>query len=208
MKRLLSWLVPNEKAFFELLKAQAHEALEGAKFLQHALGNGAIKHSDIERMHEIERAGDKARYATVLKLNQSLITPFDREDIYELSSTLDDILDDIDRLMHHFETYNKPKPSKELKEMAKVLLETVEETHLTVTDLKAGGVKLLEHCRKINELEEKADVIYRRALSQLFVGKDAKKIIIEKDLMDCVEEGIDRCQRAAILIEGIIIKTS
>lgn len=208
MKRLLAWLVPNEKAFFDLLKAQAHAALEGAKFLQYALGNGAIKHTDIKRMHEIEKKGDKARHATVLKLNQSLITPFDREDIYELSSALDDILDDIDRLMHHFETYNKPKPAKELKELSKVLLETVEETYKTVADLKAGGIKLLEHCRKINELEEKADTLYRAALSKLFVGKDVKKIIIEKDLMDCVEQGIDRCQRAAILIEGIIIKSN
>ena len=208
MRRLLNLLIPSEKIFFELLSEQSKHVLEGARLLNNSLESNPIKPEDIELMKKIEKAGDIARHKTVLKLNQSLITPYDREDIHELSSVLDDVLDATEKLMCRFKTYNNLTPSKDIKEVSKILLETVEELHLTVIDLPKGGTKLLPHCRRIGELEEKADIYYRAVLEKLFRKKNAKQIIVEKELIEFAEDAIDKCQKAAIVIEGIIIKST
>lgn len=207
-KRIIAWLMPNEKQFFHLLAQQSRHALDGATLLNRALANSTIKSKDIELMHKIEEAGDKVRHETVTKLNQSLITPIDREDIYELSGALDNILDATDRLMYRFKTYNKLRPSRETKEMAKILLESMEELDKAVNGLPKEGIELLNRCRRISELEEKADIYYRDMLEELFRKKDVKGIIVEKELIEFAEDAIDKCHHAAILIEGIVIKST
>lgn len=202
-------IVPNEKIFFELLAEQSSHVLDGAKFLDKALSNGTIRAKDVELVHEIEKKGDHARHEIVKKLNQSFITPFDREDIFLLSGSLDDILDEIDRVMYRFKTYNKLKPSKESREMSKILLETVHEVNNAVAGLQHSNSHFLEHLQKVSVLEEKADVYYRSALEKLFrKSNNAKEILIEKDLIEFIEEAIDKCEEAAVEIEGIILKST
>jgi len=207
-KGILNWIVSNEKIFFKLLAEQSAIVLEGAKFLNKTISRKNILAKDIAVMHSIEQKGDHARHAVVNKLNESFITPFDREDIFLVSGSLDDILDDIDGVMHRFKTYHKPKPSKECFELSKILLESVIEVDKAVVSLQKSDEHFTVHLRKISELEEKADNYYRQALEKLFLKKDAKEIIVEKDLIEFMEMAIDTCKQAAIEMEGIILKSS
>jgi hypothetical protein len=154
----------------------------------------------------IEHRGDEMTHRILIKLNQTFITPFDREDIHLLASSLDDVLDFIftagDRLL----TYKITQPSPSAKVLAAIILRQTEELGKAFAQLNKG-THVLEHCVEVNRLENEADQVSRDAIGRLFDGElDPITLIKLKELLEALEQASDKAEDVADVLETIILK--
>lgn len=205
---MLKWLLPKEIDFFayfdrhsEVL-SQISESLKSLVLDKHLTG-ASIK--------DLEHEADKITYDCVQKLHQSFITPFQREDIHKLISSLDDIADDIDEVAERLFIYKINQMPKGFIKQTEIL---VKATHLL------RKILLQFHELKMNKeiqtlfqemikLEKEGDEIHKEALQKIFDGShDAVEIIKWKEIQDKIEEAIDGCEKVANLVEGIILESN
>src|SRR5215470_16853957 len=149
-------LIARETKFFELFDELSACLTEGAKLLRSILYNPQDLGLKAEQMQAIEHRGDKATYAIITKLNQSFITPFDREDIHRLASSLDDVLDFMNAATVRLITYKIAEPPPVSAELAGLIVLQAEELALGVSLLEKNG-QVLKHCDEVNRLEDVAD---------------------------------------------------
>ena len=163
--------------------------------------------SVVEKIKEIEHHGDEMTHQILIKLNQTFITPFDREDIHLLTSSLDDVLDFIngasDRLLTYKITQPSPQPS-----LAAIVLRQAEELRKAVALLDKNG-KMLEHCVEVNRLENEADQVSREAIGRLFEGDyDPITLIKLKELLEILETASDKAEDVANVLETVALKNA
>ncbi|HKQ63025.1 MAG TPA: DUF47 family protein [Candidatus Polarisedimenticolaceae bacterium] len=208
-------LLPREVQVFDLLEAQAGAAVQGAKLLHECLDTKRLL-DDVylvsKRIHDLEHEGDGLLHQLIDRLNKSFITPFDREDIFSLTSKLDDVLDYVDAVAKRLVTFKISTPTPHAVELSRIIVRGTEEM--------AGGVgllrdlrqadKLLEQIRCINQLEKDADQVMRDALNLLFNGtlQDPIEIIKWKDLYEHLEVATDKCDDVADILETVLVKYS
>lgn len=204
-------LIPKEMVFFDLFEEAAKNAHEGALALQELLNDFRDVAAKVKRIKDIEHAGDKITHTTIEKLNQTFITPIDREDIHELICRIDDILDLIDTAVARMHLYKIKEPTDDAKALAKVLVDATK----IITELlpKMRSMKLssslLQHCIEIHTKENEGDRIEQHALAALFEnGHDPIFIIKWKDVYEELEAATDRCEDVANVIEGIVLKNA
>jgi len=204
-------LIPKEMVFFDLFEEAAKNAHEGALALQDLLNDFHDVPAKVKRIKDIEHAGDKITHTTIEKLNQTFITPIDREDIHELICRIDDILDLIDTAVARMYLYKVKEPTDDAKALAKVLVDATK----IITELlpKMRSMKLssslLQHCIEIHTKENEGDRIEQHALAALFEnGHDPIFIIKWKDIYEELEAATDRCEDVANVIEGIVLKNA
>ena len=203
-------LIPREVKFFELFAEVAHNLIEGAQALSDLLHNydyGQMP-SAVAKIAAIEHRGDEMTHRILIKLNQTFITPFDREDIHLLVSSLDDVLDFIfaagDRLL----TYKIVQPSPSAKLLAGIILQQTQELGKAITLLDKDS-RLLVHCVEVNRLENEADKISREAIGRLFDGEyDPITLIKLKELLEVLEEASDKAEDVANVLETVILKSA
>ena len=204
-------LIPKEMVFFDLFEEAARNAHEGACALLDLLNDFRDVPAKVKKIKDIEHAGDKITHTTIEKLNQTLITPLDREDIHELICRIDDILDLIDTAVARMHLYKIKEPTDDAKALARVLVDATK----IITDLlpKMRSMKLssslLQHCIEIHTKENEGDRIEQHALAALFEnGHDPIFIIKWKDIYEELEAATDRCEDVANVIEGIVLKNA
>jgi predicted phosphate transport protein (TIGR00153 family) len=203
-------LIPKEMVFFDLFEEAAKNAHEGALALQDLLNDFRDVPAKVKRIKDIEHAGDKITHTTIEKLNQTFITPIDREDIHELICRIDDILDLIDTAVARMHLYKIKEPTDDAKALARVLVDATK----IITELlpKMRSMKLsssLLHCIEIHTKENEGDRIEQHALAALFEnGHDPIFIIKWKDIYEELEASTDRCEDVANVIEGIVLKNA
>jgi len=204
-------LIPKEMVFFDLFEEAAKNAHQGALALLDLLNDFRDVGAKVKRIKDIEHAGDKITHTTIEKLNQTFITPIDREDIHELICRIDDILDLIDTAVARMHLYKIKEPTDDAKALARVLVETTK----IITELlpKMRSMKLssalLQHCIEIHTKENEGDRIEQHALAALFEnGHDPIYIIKWKDIYEELESATDRCEDVANVIEGIVLKNA
>ena len=204
-------LIPKEMVFFDLFEEAAKNAHQGALALQDLLEDFRNVPDKVKKLKDIEHAGDKITHTTIEKLNQTFITPIDREDIHRLISRIDDILDMIDTAVNRMYLYKIDKPTDDAKALARVL---VKATGIIITLLpKMRHLKLssslLQDCIEIHTQENEGDRIEQHALASLFEnGHDPIYIIKWKDIYEELEAATDRCEDVANVIEGIVLKNA
>lgn len=155
---------------------------------------------------EHEHVGDKIVHDIVRRLNKSFITPIDREDIYDLVSTVDDILDDIEAAADAMVLYRVGKPTSQARAQAEVLAKATAILRICMDNL-AKPKGLDEHIIAVNSLENEGDRIIRDATAQLFNGEmDPIEVIKWKDIYELLEAAIDECEHVANVIESIVLK--
>jgi predicted phosphate transport protein (TIGR00153 family) len=204
----LSWLIPQETKFFDMLEIEAEAVLKGAQLLFNLLND----FKDVEKMKnmitEVERQTDDLVHGIFEKLNQTFITPIDREDISSLASSLDNVLDHIHGAARRIHLYEIEQPTKTMVEFATVLLKACTELNFAVKDMKElkKPEKIEEICVEVNSLENKADEILNNGVVELFKTKDAKEIIKLKEIYEFLESAVDRCEDAANVISDIVMK--
>ena len=208
MPGLLSKILPKEVGFFDRFTAQAENVNVGAKALVALLDNYTNVPSQVSRIKDIEHAGDDITHDLMTKLNQSFVTPFDREDIHELSSKVDDVLDLMDSVAARLVIYRVERLRPGVADLAKILMHCTEQVVLAVRVLEKHN-NILDHCIEINRLENEGDRPCRTLIAQLFAEeKDPVEIIKWKEIIEVLETAIDKCEDVANVIESVTLKNA
>ena len=202
-------LLPKEEQYFASFTQMTSHIHDAATVLVKMLNDGQNDYTTYQkRIKEIEHTCDEITHSIVTRLNTSFITPFDREDIYLLSSTLDDILDLIDDVARVFVMYGISESNHHARGFAELIQRMAVELHEIVSMLeRPNGIspRLVE----IHRLENEGDDIYHSAVGELFHnGSDPLTVIKWKEIYEKMEAAIDRCESAANIIESIIIKNA
>ena len=155
-----------------------------------------------------EQEGDRITHDIIQRLNQTFVTPIDREDIYQLASALDDVVDYTEEVADYLGLYKIEAPMSQAQELAKVLHPGAGAR--SRTRCPAAGFKDISHYTvELNRLENDGDRIAREAIASLFDnGIDPMVVIRWKDIFERLEEAIDATERVANILEGIVIKNS
>ncbi|HEX7424070.1 MAG TPA: DUF47 family protein, partial [Terriglobales bacterium] len=197
-------LIPRETKFFDLFAELSTCMSEGARLLRSILEDPHDLEARVTQMQAIEHRGDKAIHAIMTKLNQSFITPFDREDIHHLASALDDVLDFMNTAATRLVMYKITQPTAAAAELAGILVLQSEELARGVSLLEKNG-KVMEHCDEVNRLEDEADQVSRKAIGALFEHeKDPIQLIKMKELYEVLEAATDKAEDAANVLEAIV----
>jgi hypothetical protein len=199
-------LIPRDTQFFEMFVDIANNVAQGATVLRDLFLNFQQVQESVNRIKEIERRGDEMTHKVYVKLNQTFITPFDREDIHELASRLDDVLDFVNAASDRLITYKIDCPPPAAAELASVILRQAEELSKAVSMLeKQDGI--LPHCVEINRLENMADTIARGAIGRIFEAEtDPVHLIKIKELLEVLEMATDKAEDAANVLETVVLK--
>jgi len=204
-------LIPKEMIFFDLFDEAAKNAHQGALALVDLLEDFRNVPEKVKKIKDIEHAGDKITHTTIERLNQTFITPIDREDIHRLISRLDDILDMIDTAVNRMYLYKIDKPTEDAKALGRVLVKATKiiiDLVSKMRNLKLSS-SLLQDCIEIHTQENEGDRIEQHALASLFEnGHDPIFIIKWKDIYEELEAATDRCEDVANVIEGIVLKNA
>ena len=202
-------LIPREVKFFAMFAEIANNVIDGARALSELLNHydfDAVP-AALARITEIEHRGDEMTHNILIKLNQTFITPFDREDIHLLASSLDDVLDFIFAAADRLLNYKITQPSPSAKVLAGIILKQAEELGKAVA-LLGKDSHVLQHCVEVNRLENEADKVSREAIGRLFDGDyDPITLIKLKELLEVLEEASDKAEDVADVIETVILKS-
>ncbi len=208
MNGLLQRLLPREVGFFGLFVKQAENINAGANALLKMLSHYTGVPEQVQIVKAFEHEGDEITHAIFTKLNQTFITPFDREDIHELCSQLDDVIDLIDAAASRFVLYRVHSVRPGTVDLVKVLEAATVELVAAVRAIETPE-KALKHCIEINRYENESDRLCRTLIAQLFdEEKDSVQIIKWKEIYEVIETAVDKCEDVANVIEGVILKSA
>ena len=208
MARLTQLFAPKEREFYDLFEEAGRNAVLATELLQRMLQQWP-DHGGLDReVLDCEHEGDRITHDIIQRLNQTFVTPIDREDIYALASSLDDIVDYIEEAADFLGLYRIEAPMAQAQELGAVLREACQAVANAIPRLR--DFRDIHHYTvEINRLENDGDRIVRAALASLFDhGIDPMLVIRWKDIFDRLEEAVDATERTANILEGITIKNS
>ena len=199
-------LVPQNREFFRLLERASDNALATARLLVRMLDEFPSNGNFLREIKELEHEGDRLTRELVDLLNRTFVTPFDRDDLYQLASALDDVCDHIDEAAGNIVGYGVEEVRPLAKEQAQVLLRSAEKLHKAVQQLD-GFKDASAELHALRDLEDEGDRLNRDAVSDLFKSVDDPIAIIRwKDIHEQLEEAVDACENAADVLEAILVK--
>jgi uncharacterized protein len=199
-------LVPREESFFDLFEEMARKVKQGADELLLLLK----EYSDLDRrtgrVLDIEHEGDEITHEVMRRLNTTFVTPFDREDIYKLASSLDDVLDHIEAAAEYLQLHKIERPLPQMVSLAETLAQAASHTANAMPGLRK--MKDLEtYWVEINRLENEGDRFYRRTIAELFSGDyRAMDVLKYEKIIEEIEAAIDRLEDVANAVESIVLK--
>ena len=202
-------LTPRDDSFYDLFASAGRILVDAATVLAEFLGSDRARRAELAvRMEELEHAGDEATHAVLRRVNSSFVTPFDREDIYQLASRLDDCLDEMQAAVDLMVIYELDELPPALAEVVQVLSRQAELTAAAMPRLRSLA-DLSDYWVEINRLENQADGVYRRLLATLFGGGyDAIEIMKNKEVVEALERAADAFEHVAHTVEAIALKES
>jgi uncharacterized protein len=211
--KLLKLFAPKDKVFYPLFKEVAIN-----------LNNISVKlmllmqEADIEKQHliiseikEMEKKGDKMTKQTFESLNKTFITPYDREDIQELASTIDDVADLINKVAERVQLYKPKKLLPSYLAMSKVINDATKEINISIDELKyITNPEIIKNaCIAINEYENQCDDIYHLSISELFTDEtDTLELIKSKEILEVLEKTMDKIEDVSDVIKTILVKAA
>ena len=199
---------PVDASFYDLFTKSAAQLVQGAGLLAEMLSDGSDRPAIAERMREQEHLADENTHDIIKRVNKTFVTPFDREDIYDLASGLDDVMDFMEEAVDLVLLYEVDELPSELAEQVDVIQRCADLTAETMPRLKTMK-DLDEYWIEINRLENAGDKNYRRILAKLFSGEfEALEVLKLKDIVDSLEHAIDAFETVANTIEQIAVKES
>jgi predicted phosphate transport protein (TIGR00153 family) len=208
MPGLLNRFLPRENSFFALFVELAENVHAGTLALVEMLSNYTNVPAQAERIKDIEHKGDDITHGLFTKLAQTFITPFDREDIHELSSRIDDVLDLTDAAASRMVMFRVDTVRPGVDDLARVLNEATAKMLGAVRVLEKHD-HILDYCIEINRLENEADRLSRTLIAQLFdEEKDPVQIIKWKEIIEVIETAVDKCEDVANVLESVTLKSA
>jgi len=208
MPGLLQRFMPHDGDFFELFQKQAENIVVGAQAFVGMLEHYTGVPEQVQRIKAIEHNGDEITHQIFRKLNQTFITPFDREDMHQLCSTLVDVIDLIDAAASRFVLYRVVVIRQGTTELCKVLSAATVELKDAIYAMQSPD-KALHRVIEINRLENESDRICRTLIAQLFEEeKNPVEIIKWKEIFEVMETAVDKCEDVSNVIESVILKNA
>lgn len=202
-------LIPRETKFYDMFVEMARNLIAGSQLMKSLLENFQDVPAQVAKLKDIEHHGDDMMHALMTKLNQTFITPFDREDIHRLASSIDDVLDLLNAAGDRIMVYKIKAVPKESAQLAGLILQQSEELERALAKLEKNQQSVMQHCVEINRLENEADRVTREAVGGLFdVEKDPINLIKIKELYEVLELATDKAEDAANVIESVILKSA
>jgi predicted phosphate transport protein (TIGR00153 family) len=199
----MSWFRKKKSDFSAMLHNQSEKVLEGLDALHAwAEGENGAKRGKVK---EVEREADELRRILIEELNQTFVTPFDREDIFSLSRAIDDVMDYADRTVDEMEIYGV-KPNRYIIEMIDILRKAARELSDSIRLIQKYPNIALEHATKAKACENEMENAYHRALADLFKGTDTVYMLKMREIYRHLSNAADRGDEAANLIGDIVVK--
>lgn len=210
LDRIIQALLPHDEHFFVLFDKLARTILEAADTLR-TLPSQAKNEREgtVKKIEELENKADSITHEIYTELNKTFVTPFDREDVHLLASTLDDVLDYIDGSAKRFHLYKIKKNSADIQRLTEIIYQSAIEIQRGVTlvaDMRRVD-ELQKIIQKINQYENDADTIFDQAIAELFDNEeDAIELIKTKEVLVSLETATDKCEDVANVLETLFIK--
>jgi hypothetical protein len=206
-------LVPKDKKFLPIFELAAQNTVKAAEMLVELFNTSdkAVKEQKVRHIKELEKIGDNYTHSIFDELNKTFITPFDREDIYKLNSSLDDVLDLINESAKKLLLNNPKTIPVQFGQLAEQILLATKEMQIALAELKnlKHPEKIKQSCIRINEIENAADEIYHNAISDLFENeKDAIELIKKRGILSLLEAATDKAEDVSDMIKTLIVKTA
>jgi predicted phosphate transport protein (TIGR00153 family) len=208
---MFDFLIPKEFGFFDVFDQHAAICVEGGQIFIEMLEHFGDAPAKVRRLRDAEHRADEITHHTMEMLHKTFVTPIDRDQIHQLISLMDDVMDLIDGAARRMLLYGVTEIPPELLELAKVLHHSTLELQKAVKclrDLKNAKV-ILAACIEINKLENDGDAIRDAAIAKLFKEeKNAVQVLIWKEIYEGVENAIDRCEDVANILEGVVLENA
>src|SRR5213593_4495135 len=199
-------LVPQKREFFTLFARASENAVGIARQLVRLLNEFPADGNLLREIKESEHEGDRVTRELVDLLNRTFVTPFDRDDIYNLAGAIDDVCDHVDEAAGNIVGYGVEAIRPPAKQQAQVILRSAEKLHEAVSRLE-GFKDSSSQLHALRDLEDEGDRLNRAAVSELFTsGEDPIGVIRWKDIHEQLEEAVDACENAADVLEAILVK--
>ncbi|NQD71270.1 DUF47 domain-containing protein [Sphingobacterium shayense] len=213
LNSIFQYFVPKDKKFFPLFEQAGANLIEMAKKLQEMVNTtDPAKRAELNKiLEELEHQGDNITHQIHLELGKNFITPFDREDIHALASSLDDVADFIYGASNRMELYKVVNASTAMKEITDLIAEATVHVATALNELKdlKNIRNITDSCVRINSVENKADYIFDKAVGELFeFEKDAITLIKTKEVLSAMEDATDKCEDVANVLESILVKNA
>ena len=199
-------LLPREEKFYTDFEALADELKRGARLLEEMLAPEHPKWDTADEIKEIEHKCDFLTHEIIQRLNRTFVTPLDREDIFALARSLDDVMDAIDASAGMIRLYRLDTVRFGARELAHVITLCADGVRLALGALQQH-TGFTSHAVEINRLENEADRIHQQAVSRLFDDeRDPIMVMKWKETLDFLEDATDRCEDVANVLEGVMVK--
>jgi uncharacterized protein Yka (UPF0111/DUF47 family) len=200
----------NDKAFYDLLDAQAVTAHQAAMIFHAMVLDFTLIPSCLEQLETLEHEADSLTHSFVNKVNTQFITPLDKEDMHALTDCLDDIVDTIEKAASRLDVYQLKTARTDLAGLVAMLIGITKEVQALIHMLRQGlkNKELLTVIAGIHAMESRMDKAFRQALRTLFQedGRDPRYLIQWKEVYELIEKAINRCEKVASLVESLIVK--
>lgn len=199
-------LIPRDEKFYELFTALADRIVSGATLLERMLASDPPDWDTALQIKQVEHECDALTHNIIQRLNRTFVTPIDREDIHQLATSLDDVMDAIDAAAGVLRRYRMASLRFGARELASLTWQAAMQMKVAVEALeRKTGVH--ERAVEVNRLENAADDVHDEALRRLFEEeRDAITLIKWKEVLDLLEDATDRCEDVANVLEGVVVK--
>jgi uncharacterized protein len=210
--KFLKFFVPKDLSFFPLFESGAQNMVRATILLKELMGS--TEFGEFERIYkeirDVEHIGDEITDNTYEQLNKSFITPFDREDIHEMTSHIDDVVDTINGISRRICLYKPKKLIPIYKEMAELIFEAAKAIEVAIHCLKDpvdNKAKITQACDKVTDIEHRADELYFAGVSELFEKEeDPKELLKNNKILECLERCVDEEEDVTDTLKAILIK--
>ena len=202
-------LVPRTNEFYDLFSRAGVNALEAARLIERRFReypNVSVSQADVKA---VEHEGDTITRELIQLLNTQYITPFDREDIFALATSVDDVVDHMDEASELLDLYGVESTTRQAIEQCRILVGASEHLAASLRELKGlHGVE--KELVALKELEDEGDRVVRDAIADLFRDPRIDPLIVIrwKDIFEALEDALDACETAANVVGNIVVKNA
>lgn len=210
--KLFKLFIPKSISFYPLFEEGVQNLVRASGLLKRLMttGDDDLRETIIRQIKDVELAGDDLTHRIYEQLNKSFLIPFDREDIHELASTSDDVIDLINGSAQRIGLYKPVALIPVFNEMADIIHQCAKEIEYSVNSLREAGMnkeKILKACIRLNTLENRGDDIFHQGISNLFdTERNATELIKQKEILETLEKTVNRAEDVSDTIKTILIK--
>ncbi|MBP6127690.1 MAG: DUF47 family protein [Candidatus Fonsibacter sp.] len=211
-KNILNFFSPKDKTFFPLFE----EATNKLTKMSDALHEGVNASKDdresyFKKIDELSESIEKISHKMNIELSKNFITPFDREDIHSLMTTIEDVASNLQEASNRIRMYQVEKITKSIRKITEINLEACQLIMVSVKELKemSNFKNIFESVKKINKLDRKSDSVFEKAIADIFENEtDVKNIIKYKEVLASLDKASDKCKAVARVLEAVAVKHS